>query len=97
MSDKREARDQDCIHHTRFRSYPDDNSASFCTMCEIERLRAEVQRLVGADIREATMQAQRDECRRLLREAVAKLDYPELANHWGGWVIATRAAAGGDP
>jgi hypothetical protein len=32
--------DVGCSHHDRFRSYPDDGSAAFCTKCEIERLRA---------------------------------------------------------
>lgn len=32
--------DLDCQHHDRFRSYPDDGGTAFCTLCEIERLRA---------------------------------------------------------
>ena len=34
------------------------------------------------------------ECRRLLREAVHRLDYPEIQDRWGGWIIAARAAGG---
>lgn len=64
----------------------------------IDELQAEIGLLRAAnEVLEVTLaecMLERDECRRLLREAVAKLDWPELANHWGGWCISAKAAGG---
>jgi hypothetical protein len=84
---RRGARDEDCRHDRRFRSYPDDGSDSYCTLCEVKRLRE-----------------QRDECRRLLREAVeaARSDDPDDPEEWYAalledeWFERAEKAGGGD-
>ena len=85
--------EHDCEHHSRFISYPDAGKGTqpFCTLCEIERLRAELatsrQLFVTANSLAIRSTRERDAARRgvpagqsLLREAVEWLI--ELRGEW---------------
>ena len=67
---------------------------------EIERLREEVacyeSMKEGFAERLASVERGRDQCRQLLLDMVKRLDYPNIARLYGGWVGAAKKAAGGD-
>ena len=93
---EREQIDLDCQHHDRFRSYPDDGGTAFCTQCEIERLRKQLdapQSCVEGHI--SLLRQELAEARALLREACDSM--PDTADGWAeNWIKRAEKAGGGE-